>query len=111
DLEELNPALGAASKNSQVVVNSAVNDPAYFNTQLRILSSAGLLRRVVKTLDLENNQSFLTPLVSIRHVKWYQNLRRWIGAEEKQGQKEGEVAAPLPMVALNSSIQTGSAPD
>src|SRR5689334_17328679 len=31
DLEELNPALGAASKNSPVVVNSAVNDPAYFN--------------------------------------------------------------------------------
>lgn len=111
DLEELNPALGAASKNNPVVVNSAVNDPAYFNTQLRILSSTGLLRRVVKTLDLENNQSFLKPLVSIRHLKWYQNLRRWAGAKDNQEQKEGAVAAPLPVATMNNSTLAASAPD
>lgn len=34
------------------------NDPVYFNTQLQILSSQGLARRVVKTLDLEHNPDF-----------------------------------------------------
>jgi capsular exopolysaccharide synthesis family protein len=34
------------------------NDPVYFNTQLQILVSQGLMRRVVKTLDLEHNPDF-----------------------------------------------------
>ncbi|HEX9544757.1 MAG TPA: polysaccharide biosynthesis tyrosine autokinase [Pyrinomonadaceae bacterium] len=34
------------------------NDPVYFNTQLQILSSPGLARRVVRTLDLEHNPDF-----------------------------------------------------
>src|SRR4051794_4900500 len=37
----------------------SANDPVYFNTQLQILSSPGLIRRVVKTLDLEHNPDFL----------------------------------------------------
>jgi len=36
----------------------AFNDPVYFNTQLQILSSPGLARRVVRTLDLEHNPDF-----------------------------------------------------
>lgn len=36
----------------------SINDPVYFNTQLQILSSQGLARRVVKTLDLEHNPDF-----------------------------------------------------
>jgi succinoglycan biosynthesis transport protein ExoP len=35
-----------------------VNDPVYFNTQLQILGSQGLARRIVKTLDLEHNPDF-----------------------------------------------------
>jgi polysaccharide biosynthesis transport protein len=34
-------------------------DSVYFNTQLQILTSAALLRRVVKTLDLEHDSAFL----------------------------------------------------
>ncbi len=34
-------------------------DSVYFNTQLQILTSAALLRRVVKTLDLEHESAFL----------------------------------------------------
>jgi succinoglycan biosynthesis transport protein ExoP len=73
DLEEVNPAIGAASKNNAVIVNNTINDPAYFNTQLRLLSSTALLRRVVKTLDLENNQGFLNRRVSESN-KWWQRL-------------------------------------
>jgi capsular exopolysaccharide synthesis family protein len=35
-----------------------INDPVYFNTQLQILGSKALARRVVKTLDLEHNPDF-----------------------------------------------------
>jgi polysaccharide biosynthesis transport protein len=35
------------------------NDPVYFNTQLQILTSPGLLRHVVRTLDLEHNPDFI----------------------------------------------------
>jgi len=34
------------------------DDRAYFNTQLQIIESPTVLRRVVKTLDLEHNQPF-----------------------------------------------------
>lgn len=46
-------------KGGAIIVSNPVNDPTYFNTQLKILSSAGLMRRVIKVLDLENNDSFL----------------------------------------------------
>src|SRR6266536_1906539 len=49
-----------AEKTAPMIVNP-VNDPAYFNTQLQILTSPGLLRRVVKTLNLEHNEAFLRP--------------------------------------------------
>jgi uncharacterized protein involved in exopolysaccharide biosynthesis len=52
DLENANPLLGGMSKNSNVILNSETNDPAYFNTQLQILTGPGLLRSVAKTLDL-----------------------------------------------------------
>lgn len=45
--------------NGSIVAGNASNDPAYFNTQLQILTRPGLLRRVVKTLDLESNSTFL----------------------------------------------------
>src|SRR5512132_3644119 len=41
--------------NPAPMILNPVSDPAYFNTQLQILTSPGLLRRVVKTLDLEHN--------------------------------------------------------
>ena len=53
DLENNSALLG---KTPYVI--SASNDPVYFNTQLQILTSPGLLRRVVKTLDLEHNPDF-----------------------------------------------------
>jgi len=56
DLETVNTAF-AASKSGALTVNP-VNDPAYFNTQLQILTRPTLLRRVVKALDLERDPAF-----------------------------------------------------
>src|ERR1700694_4646738 len=52
------------------MIYSPVNDPAYFNTQLQILTSPGLLRRVVKTLDLEHNQEFQRPESAGQQSTW-----------------------------------------
>src|SRR5437762_5140815 len=46
------------------------NDPVYFNTQLQILVSPGLMRRVVKTLDLEHNPSFFKGDGSRKRSTW-----------------------------------------
>ncbi|HEX8292647.1 MAG TPA: Wzz/FepE/Etk N-terminal domain-containing protein, partial [Pyrinomonadaceae bacterium] len=75
DLES-NPMSGA-TKAGTVVINSPTTDPAYFNTQLQNLTSPALLRRVVKTLDLEHNQAFLRPSAGKNRTVW-QNLLRML---------------------------------
>lgn len=63
--ETNSPALGA-SRGEIYSDNSVFMDPEYFNTQVKILSSPTLLRRVAKTLDLEHNRNFLDPRVERR---------------------------------------------
>src|SRR6266704_2443360 len=67
------------------MIYSPVNDPAYFNTQLQILTSPGLLRRVVKTLDLEHNQAFLRPQTLRQRSTWKTILQMWgVSGPEKK---------------------------
>jgi capsular exopolysaccharide synthesis family protein len=49
---------------------SASDDSVYFNTQLQILVSPGLMRRVVRTLDLEHNPDFFKGTNSARRSTW-----------------------------------------
>jgi len=73
DLEEnSNPV------NSQRPLYGPADDPIYFNTQLQILVSPGLMRRVVRTLDLEHNPDFFKGDPSQRPSTW-QTLRRMVG--------------------------------
>lgn len=53
------PASGITSGKGSPIILDYGSDPSYFNTQLQIITKAGLLRRVVKTLDLEHNPDFL----------------------------------------------------
>lgn len=85
DLEN-NPA-GGVNKSSTVIVSSVTSDPTYFNTQLQNLTSQGLLRRVVKTLDLEHNESFLRPNREQSRSTW-QSLLRMVGLGKKQKDEE-----------------------
>jgi succinoglycan biosynthesis transport protein ExoP len=73
---EVNPAAGG-SQGSSIVLNQG-NDPAYFTTQLQILEGSGMLRRVVKTLDLENNPTFFRPDRS-EQLTLSQNVMRMFG--------------------------------
>ena len=60
------------------------NDPTYFNTQLQILTSPGLLRRVVKTLDLEHNPDFFKGSSTEKRSTWQTVLRMaGLGGEAK----------------------------
>lgn len=82
DLENPNPALGAASKNGSVVVSNSYNDPTYFATKLQILTGPGLLRRVSKTLDLEHNSAFVRADAPQAQSVW-QNILRILQIKKK----------------------------
>src|SRR6266404_5903111 len=77
-------------------IYSPVNDPAYFNTQLQILTSPGLLRRVVKTLDLEHNQGFLRPQSLRQPSTWKTILQMWgVSGPEKKDPSTQPKELPL----------------
>jgi capsular exopolysaccharide synthesis family protein len=104
DLES-NPASGA-TKNGTIIINSQTTDPAYFNTQLQNLTSPALLRRVVKTLDLEHNQAFLRPSSGQGRTVW-QNLLRMTGLQKRTPEKkDGEGSNQL---SLTGSVAPATA--
>jgi capsular exopolysaccharide synthesis family protein len=98
DLEMSNPVLGSIKTNS-FVLNTPFQDPTYFNTQMQILSSTGLLGRVVKTLDLEHSQAFLRPQSAQSGSTW-ENLKRMFGF----GRKAEEKNASADKLALTDSL-------
>lgn len=74
DLENPSPTLGTAKGGTYVV--NPINDPAYFNTQLQILTSPRLLRQVVKDLDLEHDPTFKLPQAAGAPSKFQQFLNQ-----------------------------------
>ena len=64
--------------NNQRPLYGPTDDPIYFNTQLQILVSPGLMRRVVRTLDLEHNPDFFKGDPAQRPSTW-QTMRRMVG--------------------------------
>jgi len=79
--QENNPAY-SSGKNTPFIYSPA-NDPAYFNTQLQILNSPGLLRRVAKTMDLEHNEAFLRPQAARTRSTW-QTMMSMLGFFNKK---------------------------
>ena len=73
--------------NSARPIYGPADDPIYFNTQLQILVSPGLMRRVVRTLDLEHNPEFFKGDPAQRQSTW-QTMQRMVGLG-----KQDEVAA------------------
>jgi capsular exopolysaccharide synthesis family protein len=104
DLETANnPAIGALKGNS-IFLNTPLQDPTYFNTQITILTSAGLLGRVAKTLDLEHNQSFLHPQ-SAQNRSLFESLKGLVGAAKPKPQpKEPEGNKLRPSSAFSQDV-------
>ena len=101
DLENANPLLGGMSKGSSVILNSESNDPAYFNTQLQILTGPGLLRSVAKNLDLEHNQDFLRNYPAKGQSMW-SNLRSILGLKSNTDSRPSASDA-LPITSSSST--------
>lgn len=72
------------------------DDPIYFNTQLQILSSPGLMRRVVRTLDLEHNADFFKGSATAKASMW-QTLRRMVGLGGNRPDAAGKEPDQLPL--------------
>jgi polysaccharide biosynthesis transport protein len=77
DLEDT----GSMTNNARPLYGPA-DDPIYFNTQLQILVSPGLMRRVVRTLDLEHNPDFFKGSSAQRQSMWA-TLKRMVGLGSK----------------------------
>lgn len=78
------------------------DDPIYFNTQLQILISPGLMRRVVRTLDLEHNPDFFKG--AQRQSTW-QTFLRMVGL----GSKPQEVPKQPDLLPLTTSVAQATA--
>jgi capsular exopolysaccharide synthesis family protein len=98
DTESLNPAVGA-SKGGTFIDSSSYMDPEYFNTQVQILSSPTLMRKVAKTLDLEHNRNFLNPPVETRST--WRNVLRMFGVS--RGSDE-QVKPPAQFVNTSDNL-------
>lgn len=88
---EVNPAAGN-SKGGSIIVAGPANDPAYFTTQLQIIEGAGLLKRVVKAMDLENNQAFLRPDKGQEQTV-FQNVLRMFGLSKQRARFNPDLTA------------------
>ena len=75
---QVNNEINAAGNGPAPIVVSPGSDPAYFSTQLQILEGPGLLRRVVKTMDLEHNDAFFRPSKGNETSVW-RNVMRMFG--------------------------------
>ena len=84
------------------------DDPIYFNTQLQILVSPGLLRRVVRTLDLEHNPDFFKGNPAQRQSTW-QRLVRMVGLGKESQDAGTKTPDQLPLT--NSVAQATARED
>jgi len=104
DLENTNPLLGDMSKNGPVILSNETNDPAYFNTQLQILTGPGLLRRVVKQMDLEHNPDFLGNSPRNERSYWWQRL---FGLDQKKDPDQKDTNPNEVKLSSSSSTTPG----
>src|SRR5689334_4812627 len=111
DLFEAQSRVQVDLEDSGNLVNNArplygpTDDPIYFNTQLQILVSPGLLRRVVRTLDLEHNPDFFKGNSAQRQSTW-QRLRRMVGFG---GQPQDAGPKPPDELPLTNSVAQATA--
>ena len=88
DLEQTNPELATAERQRPLLTA----DPSYFNTQLQLLNSDSLLRRVVKEHKLDTNPVFQKAKAENATSAWRSMLRTvGLASEEpKREPKNGE---------------------
>jgi capsular exopolysaccharide synthesis family protein len=96
DLENSGALVG-----KQPYVFGPTNDPVYFNTQLQILTSPNLMRRVVKALDLEHNPDFFKGNSTQKRSTW-QTIKGMAGIGGKA--KTADEQKPKDQLQLRTTV-------
>lgn len=104
--ETYSPALGASRGESYYPDNSYM-EPEFFNTQVQILTSPTLLRRVARNLDLEHNRTFLDGRTESRST--WKSLLSMFGFAQKPQPKNQNVG--LPDTSTPTLASNGFSPD
>ena len=104
--ETYSPAMGASRGESYYPDNNYM-EPEYFNTQVQILTSPTLLRRVARNLDLEHNRTFLDGRTETRST-WKSLLSMFGFAQKPQVPKNQNV---LPDTGAPALASNGFSPD
>jgi capsular exopolysaccharide synthesis family protein len=104
--ETYSPAMGASRGESYYPDNSYM-EPEFFNTQVQILTSPTLLRRVARNLDLEHNRSFLDGRTEPRST-WKSLLSMFGFGQKPQAPKNQNV---LPDTGAAVLASNSSSPD
>ena len=99
DLEQPNQDLQVSDK----PIRAANPDPAYFNTQLQLLNSDTLLRRVVKELSLDSNKEF-QQMRADQGVSVWRSMLKSIGLAGTDDKKKSEKAVGEIAPSQNSEI-------
>src|SRR5258706_4733134 len=100
DLEQINPDL-VTSDRQRPISNP---DPSYFNTQLQLLWSDSLLRRVIKEHNLDSNKDFQQARQESEVSPW-RSILRSVGLATDDGKDKGKTAQPESVVG-DSSLAT-----
>lgn len=82
-------------KDAVIINTGRTTDPNYINTQLRLLENPALARQVIRTLDLQNNQTFLGGQAQTGFLS---SLKRIVAGEKKTAQPAEPAPGTLPPV-------------
>lgn len=96
DLEQANPDLVTSDRRLP-----APPDPSYFNTQLQLLNSESLLRRVVKEYNLDTNKEFQSAK-NEESVSAWRSMLKAVGLANDEKKKEERTNGQL--TGTNSTI-------
>jgi polysaccharide biosynthesis transport protein len=99
---------GIGAPGSTVLVGAQGSDLMYFNTQLQILTGPGLMRRVVKTLDLQHNRNFIAPR-TVQGRSTVDNLKRMVGLKVNEAKAEDN--GNVNEVPMASAVSAAAARD
>jgi len=114
DIYSANARVQVDLENSGALVGKApyvfgpTNDPVYFNTQLQILTSPGLMRRVVKALDVEHNPDLFKGNSTQKRSTW-QTIKSMVGVGGPV--KPADDAKPKDELQLHTTGSLASASD
>jgi succinoglycan biosynthesis transport protein ExoP len=97
------------SRKDAVIINTGrTTDPAYINTQLRLLENPTLARQVIRTLDLQNNPTFFGGQAQAGFLS---SLKRIFAGEKKSAPPSETAPGTLPVVRVDDVTDNKMSPE